>query len=100
MHAPDLVICGDDLQICVNPSKIMLLKFHPDVFRNEIDRHSIVPSCPRNDHVRVLATGRHKLIKGWFHKLGVLLNDSTNIPAPLSNIPLDPADCMCVQHRG
>lgn len=32
------------------------------------------------------------LLKGWLHKLVVLLDDAFNVPAALCDVPAEPAD--------
>ena len=42
MHAADLEVGGDDLEVGVDAAQVVLLQLHADVLRDEVDRHHVV----------------------------------------------------------
>ena len=41
VHAPDLEVGGDDLQVAVDAAQVRLLQLHADVLRDQLDRHLV-----------------------------------------------------------
>ncbi len=42
VHAPDLEVGGDDLQVVINAAQVRLLQLHADVLCDQINGHHIL----------------------------------------------------------
>ena len=53
VHAPDLEVAGDDLEVGVDAPEVRLLQLHADVLSDEVNRHNVlVPACC-NSSIRI-----------------------------------------------
>mmetsp|Transcript_2300 Transcript_2300/g.4679 ORF Transcript_2300/g.4679 Transcript_2300/m.4679 type:complete len:368 (+) Transcript_2300:929-2032(+) len=89
VHAARLVVAREHVQVGVDAAQVVLPELGLDVLHNQIDGHHVVASRPRDDDVRRLLGGKHKLLKHGLDELGVLVDDALDVPAALQSVALD-----------